>query len=120
MASSNITKGSQGFCLPLPYTNICLIFVLSGMGNIRVPFKGISNDYKGRAPCYKQDWTGAHGSGVRYFLFASEHATWFKLPSLVMKFFIYSPFDAYQDIGSNFLYILCFCPSRHCLWGAIE
>ncbi|CBI20996.3 hypothetical protein VitviT2T_004759 [Vitis vinifera] len=47
------------------------------MGNIRVPFKGIINDYKGRAPCYKQDWTGAHGSGVRilaptfYIFFAS-------------------------------------------------
>ncbi|KAJ7966141.1 Boron transporter-like protein [Quillaja saponaria] len=47
------------------------------MENIRTPFKGIINDFKGRSACYKEDWTCALCSGVRilaptfYIFFAS-------------------------------------------------
>ncbi|XP_031257737.1 probable boron transporter 7 [Pistacia vera] len=47
------------------------------MDSRRTPFKGISKDVKGRLACYKQDWMGALGSGVRilapttYIFFAS-------------------------------------------------
>ncbi|KAI3504591.1 hypothetical protein L1887_26194 [Cichorium endivia] len=42
-----------------------------------VPFRGISNDLKGRLLCYKQDWTGGIRAGIRilapttYIFFAS-------------------------------------------------
>ncbi|XP_047970285.1 probable boron transporter 2 isoform X1 [Salvia hispanica] len=42
-----------------------------------VPFRGIKNDLKGRLLCYKQDWSGGIGAGIRilapttYIFFAS-------------------------------------------------
>lgn len=47
------------------------------MDNIRSPFRGIIDDYKGRRACYKQDWTAGFRSGIRilaptvYIFFAS-------------------------------------------------
>ncbi|KAJ7958741.1 Boron transporter like [Quillaja saponaria] len=47
------------------------------MENIRTPFKGIIDDFKGRTACYKEDWKCALCSGVRilaptfYIFFAS-------------------------------------------------
>lgn len=33
-----------------------------------VPFRGISNDLKGRLLCYKQDWTGGIRAGIRFVI----------------------------------------------------
>ncbi|CAI9094491.1 OLC1v1030240C1 [Oldenlandia corymbosa var. corymbosa] len=47
------------------------------MEQLRNPFKGIKNDFKGRLLCYKKDWLDTCGSGVRilaptaYIFFAS-------------------------------------------------
>ncbi|KAK1282480.1 Boron transporter 4 [Acorus calamus] len=47
------------------------------MDHIRVPFRGIVKDVRGRIPCYKQDWMGGFRSGFRilapttYIFFAS-------------------------------------------------
>lgn len=47
------------------------------MDHIRNPFRGIAEDVKGRALCYKQDWSGGFRSGFRilaptmYIFFAS-------------------------------------------------
>ncbi|KAB1218635.1 Boron transporter 4 [Morella rubra] len=47
------------------------------MENFRAPFKGIANDVRGRAECYKQDWTGGLRTGIgilaptTYIFFAS-------------------------------------------------
>lgn len=47
------------------------------MDHIRNPFRGIAEDVRGRALCYKQDWTGGFRSGFRilaptmYIFFAS-------------------------------------------------
>ncbi|KAB2079076.1 hypothetical protein ES319_A06G207700v1 [Gossypium barbadense] len=47
------------------------------MENLRAPFKGIANDVKGRAGCYKQDWITGLRSGLgilaptTYIFFAS-------------------------------------------------
>ncbi|PKI66713.1 hypothetical protein CRG98_012908 [Punica granatum] len=47
------------------------------MDNVRRPFRGIIQDYRGRKACYKQDWCGALCSGARilapttYIFFAS-------------------------------------------------
>ncbi|KAE8721184.1 Boron transporter 4 [Hibiscus syriacus] len=38
------------------------------MENLKAPFKGIANDVKGRAACYKQDWIAAPSA---YIFFAS-------------------------------------------------
>ena len=34
-----------------------------------VPFRGIKNDLKGRLLCYKQDWSGGIGAGIRCVVF---------------------------------------------------
>ncbi|KAF5726225.1 boron transporter 4-like [Tripterygium wilfordii] len=47
------------------------------MESLGTPFKGIIGDIKGRAACYKEDWTSALCSGIRllaptaYIFFAS-------------------------------------------------
>ncbi|KAH7657221.1 Bicarbonate transporter eukaryotic protein [Dioscorea alata] len=47
------------------------------MDHIKSPFKGVSEDFKGRAACYKQDWVRGFHSGFRilaptmYIFFAS-------------------------------------------------
>ncbi|KAL4309352.1 hypothetical protein GQ457_01G047730 [Hibiscus cannabinus] len=47
------------------------------MAKLKAPFKGIANDVKGRAACYKQDWIAGSRSGFRilaptaYIFFAS-------------------------------------------------
>ncbi|KAE7997383.1 hypothetical protein FH972_002024 [Carpinus fangiana] len=47
------------------------------MENFKAPFKGIANDFRGRAQCYKQDWVGGLLSGIgilaptTYIFFAS-------------------------------------------------
>ncbi|KAE8689914.1 Boron transporter 4 [Hibiscus syriacus] len=38
------------------------------MENLKAPFKGIANDVKGRAACYKQDWVAGIRSGLGYTL----------------------------------------------------
>ncbi|MQM18567.1 hypothetical protein Taro_051562 [Colocasia esculenta] len=49
----------------------------SGMGHKRAPFRGVAKDVKGRAACYKQDWTAGFRTGFRilapttYIFFAS-------------------------------------------------
>lgn len=32
----------------------------------RTPFKGVTDDVKGRIPFYKHDWLNSCGTGVRY------------------------------------------------------
>ncbi|KAF5749667.1 boron transporter 7 [Tripterygium wilfordii] len=57
----------------------CFNYVLldSATDNVRSPFKGIIEDFKGRKACYKQDWPAALCSGPRllapamYIFFAS-------------------------------------------------
>ncbi|KAF2323276.1 hypothetical protein GH714_034427 [Hevea brasiliensis] len=47
------------------------------MEHVRTPFRGIINDFRGRAACYKQDWIGGVRSGLgilaptTYIFFAS-------------------------------------------------
>ncbi|KAL8054262.1 hypothetical protein ABFX02_05G126300 [Erythranthe guttata] len=47
------------------------------MDHLKTPFKGVSNDVKGRLACYKKDWLDTCGSGARilaptaYIFFAS-------------------------------------------------
>ncbi|XP_031282268.1 boron transporter 4-like [Pistacia vera] len=47
------------------------------MENIKAPFRGIANDFRGRAACYKQDWIGGIRAGLgilaptTYIFFAS-------------------------------------------------
>ncbi|KAJ0006995.1 hypothetical protein Pint_30032 [Pistacia integerrima] len=47
------------------------------MENIKAPFRGIANDFRGRAACYKQDWIGGIRTGLgilaptTYIFFAS-------------------------------------------------
>ncbi|XP_022153670.1 boron transporter 4 [Momordica charantia] len=47
------------------------------MGNLRAPFRGIVDDIRGRAACYKQDWVDGRLSGIgilaptAYIFFAS-------------------------------------------------
>lgn len=50
-------------------TSLVSWIIASAMENFKSPFKGIIKDVRGRMQCYKQDWTGALGSGVRYDLF---------------------------------------------------
>jgi hypothetical protein len=38
------------------------------MEHIKTPFKGILNDVRGRAACYKQDWVAGILSGFGYLL----------------------------------------------------
>lgn len=51
--------------------------LMSLSGNMKLLFKGIINDFKGRAACYKQDWKVGVSSGFRilapstYIFFAS-------------------------------------------------
>ncbi|KAJ6415889.1 hypothetical protein OIU84_004638 [Salix udensis] len=60
----------------LPYL-ILIIYFNSEMEYIRTPFRGILNDVRGRAACYKQDWVGGILSGfgilapTTYIFFAS-------------------------------------------------
>ncbi|GFP93753.1 boron transporter 4 [Phtheirospermum japonicum] len=47
------------------------------MDNLKTPFKGVKDDFKGRLACYKKDWIDTCGSGARilaptaYIFFAS-------------------------------------------------
>nr|GMC46519.1 probable boron transporter 7 [Ipomoea batatas] len=49
----------------------------SAMDNLRTPFKGIVEDFKGRKKCYKDDWMNSFSSGIgilaptTYIFFAS-------------------------------------------------
>lgn len=46
---------------------MCLVSSIAEntMENLRSPFKGVINDFKGRLACYKNDWFDACGSGAR-------------------------------------------------------
>lgn len=38
--------------------------MISGMENMKSPFRGIARDIRGRASCYKQDWIDGIKSGI--------------------------------------------------------
>ena len=93
----------------------------SVMGNIRSPFKGIIKDIKGRSACYKQDWVSGLCSGFPYVLcFDIFGTTLCYSDGDIFYFDSYFNFYFYQDISSDYLYLLCFCSSCYCLWRAIE
>ncbi|XP_022720873.1 boron transporter 4-like [Durio zibethinus] len=51
------------------------MFLAPEMEYFKAPFKGVANDVRGRAACYKQDWIGGLRSGIlaptTYIFFAS-------------------------------------------------
>ncbi|KAL4583959.1 hypothetical protein LXL04_008547 [Taraxacum kok-saghyz] len=57
--------------------NLIDIYAISGMDHLKSPFRGIAQDVRGRALCYKQDWIAGIRSGLgilaptTYIFFAS-------------------------------------------------
>ncbi|KAK8559852.1 hypothetical protein V6N13_016585 [Hibiscus sabdariffa] len=73
---STTTISDSGSWVPWFFFCSCYFLFLE-MENLKAPFKGIANDVKGRAACYKQDWIAGFRSGFRilaptaYIFFAS-------------------------------------------------
>nr|CAB3464114.1 unnamed protein product [Digitaria exilis] len=62
---------------PPPAPRRCLELLVQMTGPNKAPFRGVAEDVKGRAACYKQDWNDGFRSGLRilaptlYIFFAS-------------------------------------------------
>lgn len=46
------------------FINVFLVLPYTGMEILRTPFRGIVDDIRGRAACYKQDWIDGRISGI--------------------------------------------------------
>jgi len=60
-----VCKTHPWLCLQAHYLIISYLHVQMSGPN-KAPFNGVSEDLKGRAACYKQDWNHGFRSGLRF------------------------------------------------------